>query len=79
MPVSGERFFSNCVIASRPPAEAPIATIGYGLLLVLIQFSDIIFLFILHRPIEILRGYIKIGKNNLNKIRFLKSVLSKFW
>lgn len=28
MPVSIGRFFSNSVIASKPPAEAPIATIG---------------------------------------------------
>jgi hypothetical protein len=28
MPVSGGKFFNNSVIASSPPADAPIATIG---------------------------------------------------
>ena len=28
MPVVGERFCRSCVTASRPPAEAPIATTG---------------------------------------------------
>jgi hypothetical protein len=31
MPVSLGRCFSNCVNASRPPADAPIPTIGKGL------------------------------------------------
>jgi hypothetical protein len=28
MPVTGERFFNISVIASKPPADAPMATIG---------------------------------------------------
>jgi len=35
MPVSGARFRNNSVIASKPPAEAPMATTGNGCLLVL--------------------------------------------
>jgi len=28
MPVLGGRYFNNCIIASKPPAEAPMATMG---------------------------------------------------
>src|ERR1051326_2294258 len=28
MPVSGGKFFNNCEMASNPPADAPIATMG---------------------------------------------------
>lgn len=28
MPVSGGRYFNNSIIASNPPADAPIATTG---------------------------------------------------
>ena len=45
MPVSGARFFNNCVTASRPPAEAPIATTGNGCLVALSDLTTEVFRF----------------------------------